>query len=143
MVVQTPLLTVPISILVRQSLNSLISPSSSTARSYLFSDIYVLAKQTTLSYCNIVQSMLLPNLINCRSFISKSILPSKSNFILLVLNSTLFLYKITFTYVTFAVLWNGRFYVIAVDYDRYVIFKHCPFNSTQRKYVPCECVITN
>jgi hypothetical protein len=30
---------------------------------------------------------------------------------------------------------GGRGYVIAVDYDRYVIFKWCYFNPVQRKSV--------
>jgi hypothetical protein len=33
-------------------------------------------------------------------------------------------------------MWSGRFYVIAVDYDRYVIFKHCTTESNKRKSAP-------
>jgi len=35
-------------------------------------------------------------------------------------------------------MWSGRFYVLAIDYDRYAILKHCPFESDQRKSVPCK-----
>ena len=49
------------------------------------------------------------------------------------------LYKITFTYVTFAAMWSGRSYVIAIDYDRYFICKHCHFDTSNRTYVPFEC----
>ena len=49
------------------------------------------------------------------------------------------LFKILiFNCVIFAANWSGRFYVIAVDYDRYVIFYCHPFESNQRKSVPCE-----
>jgi hypothetical protein len=48
------------------------------------------------------------------------------------------LYTINFTHVTFAGKWNGRYYVMAVDYESYVILKGCPFNTNERKYVPCE-----
>jgi len=30
-----------------------------------------------------------------------------------------------FTYVTFSILWCGRLCFIAIDYDHYVILKHC------------------
>ena len=54
------------------------------------------------------------------------------------LNSKEFLYKIAFTYVTFADIWIGRHYVIAIDYDRYIIFKLCLLDSNKRKSVPCK-----
>jgi len=47
-------------------------------------------------------------------------------------------YKITFNYVTFAAIWNGQAYVVAVDYDRYVIIKHCPVKLSKHKHVPCD-----
>jgi len=34
-------------------------------------------------------------------------------------------------------MWNGEGYVIAVDYNRYVIMKHC--SLSKRKHVPYEC----
>jgi len=36
-------------------------------------------------------------------------------------------------------MWNGRSYVIAIDYDRYFIYKHCHFDTSNRKYVKFEC----
>jgi len=36
-------------------------------------------------------------------------------------------------------MWNGRAYVIAVDYKRYIIAKFCSLNLSERKYVHCEC----
>jgi hypothetical protein len=54
------------------------------------------------------------------------------------LNSEEHLFVITFAYVTFVALWSGPFYVLAVDYDRYWICKHRPFNSNESKYVICE-----
>ena len=45
-----------------------------------------------------------------------------------------------FTYATFAAIWIGRYYVIATDYDRYVILKMYSFETSQRKYVHCECL---
>jgi len=36
-------------------------------------------------------------------------------------------------------MWNGQLNVLATDYDRYFIYKLCPFKSNKRKYVPCEC----
>jgi len=41
----------------------------------------------------------------------------------------------TFLYVTFAALWTGRYNVLAVDYDHYVISKYSPFDSNAGKYV--------
>jgi len=38
-------------------------------------------------------------------------------------------------YVTFAASWTGPYRVVAIDYDRYLITKHCPFNSDEGKYV--------
>jgi hypothetical protein len=35
---------------------------------------------------------------------------------------------------------NGSYYVMAIDDDKYVIIKICPFESNTSKYVPCECV---
>jgi len=35
----------------------------------------------------------------------------------------------TLNYVTISATWNGRVYILAVDYDRYVIAKFCSFNS--------------
>jgi hypothetical protein len=49
------------------------------------------------------------------------------------------LYIKWFTYVTFAVSWKGGLYVIATDYNSYVIFKVCDNISDQRKYLSCEC----
>jgi len=43
-----------------------------------------------------------------------------------------------FTYFTFADVWIGRHYVIAIDYDRYIISKLCLPQSNERKSVPCE-----
>jgi len=51
----------------------------------------------------------------------------------------LFLYTITFTYVTFAAMWIGRHYAQAIDYDCYVIFKLCFFDFNQLKSVNFEC----
>ena len=45
----------------------------------------------------------------------------------------------TFTYVAFAAHHNGRSHVIAVDYDRYFIGKHCTDEAHECKYVPLEC----
>jgi hypothetical protein len=53
------------------------------------------------------------------------------------INSNEFFYTVTFTYVPFAVIWSGRYYVITIDYDRYCITKLCSFQSNQRKYVLC------
>jgi len=41
----------------------------------------------------------------------------------------------SFTYVTFAAILTGRNYPIAVDYDRYLIYKYCFSDSNQRKSV--------
>jgi hypothetical protein len=38
----------------------------------------------------------------------------------------------------FAAIWSGRFYVLAVKYDSYVILKHCPFKSDECKSVYCK-----
>jgi len=35
----------------------------------------------------------------------------------------------------FAVMWSGRYYVLAIDYDRYLIAKHCPIKSNKCKYM--------
>jgi hypothetical protein len=45
----------------------------------------------------------------------------------------------TFNYVTFAARFNGRSHVIAVDYDRYFIGKHCLDEEHEGKYVLLEC----
>jgi hypothetical protein len=42
------------------------------------------------------------------------------------------------TYVTFASVWGSSYYVIAVNYDRYFIAKHCSVMSNKRRYLPCE-----
>jgi len=39
-------------------------------------------------------------------------------------------------------MWSGRYYVIAVDYDRCDILNLCPFDSNKRKYVHFECLKT-
>ena len=51
------------------------------------------------------------------------------------LNSIVHRYTITFLYVTFAAFWTGTYLVLAVDYDRYFIAKHCPLNSNEGMYV--------
>jgi len=38
-------------------------------------------------------------------------------------------------YVTFAAMLNARVYVIAVDYNRYIILKFCSFELGKRKQV--------
>jgi hypothetical protein len=43
--------------------------------------------------------------------------------------------KKTFLYLTFAAFWTGTFLVLEIDYDHYLITKHCPFSSPNRKYV--------
>ena len=35
-------------------------------------------------------------------------------------------------------MWTGRFYVIAIDYDSYVILKVCPIYTNQGKNLSCE-----
>jgi len=47
--------------------------------------------------------------------------------------------KITLIYVTFTASWNGQYYVVAVDYNRYIINKLCSFELGKRKHVSCEC----
>jgi hypothetical protein len=47
---------------------------------------------------------------------------------------------ILFTYVIFAAMWLGPYYVIAVEYDSYAILQHCVIPSNERKYVPRECL---
>jgi hypothetical protein len=37
-------------------------------------------------------------------------------------------------------MWSGYAYVIAVDYDRYVIQIDCIVKLNESKYVCCECV---
>jgi len=32
-------------------------------------------------------------------------------------------------------MWSGKYYVLAVDYDRYVISKHYPTGSNKCKYM--------
>jgi len=54
------------------------------------------------------------------------------------LNINELLYAITFTYIVFAVIWSGRYYVMAVDYYRYAILKHCCFDSAESKSVACK-----
>jgi len=49
------------------------------------------------------------------------------------------IYKIALTYITFAGHMNGRSHVIAIDYDRYFIGKHCADEAHEGKYVPLEC----
>lgn len=61
---------------------------------------------------------------------------------LILLNSNVFLYKITLHYVTFAEMLNGKCYVIAVDYNSYVILEFRPSDSSQCKYVPYERIFT-
>jgi len=36
-------------------------------------------------------------------------------------------------------MWSGQAYVIAVDYNRYIIMKLCSLELGKRKHVPCEC----
>jgi hypothetical protein len=76
----------------------------------------------------------MPNLENCRSLIYE--IKHHHKISLLLLNSNFSSIKITSIYVNFAAPWTGRYYVKAVDYDRYVILKHCPFDSNKRKYLP-------
>jgi hypothetical protein len=33
-------------------------------------------------------------------------------------------------------MWNGGYYVIAIDYERYAIVKICPYGLNESKYVP-------
>ena len=35
-------------------------------------------------------------------------------------------------------MWTGRYYIIAIDYDRYAIKKRGSVDSNTRKSVPCE-----
>jgi hypothetical protein len=49
------------------------------------------------------------------------------------LNSNKILFVITFLYITFAAIWTGPYYVLAVEYNSYVILKHCPFDSDECK----------
>jgi hypothetical protein len=53
------------------------------------------------------------------------------------LNSNEFLYKTSLTYVIFPAIWNGRYYLTAIDYDRYAIPKLCSEETNQSKYKPC------
>ena len=48
-------------------------------------------------------------------------------------------YKITFTNVTFAAHWNGKAYIVAIDYSHYYIGKLCSVGLNKGKYVSCEC----
>jgi hypothetical protein len=50
------------------------------------------------------------------------------------------LYVIILTYVSIAAIWTGRLYVIAVDYDSYIIARICTFDLNKSKCLPCECV---
>ena len=50
-------------------------------------------------------------------------------------NSNELPYQISLTYLTFTAQWNGLSCVLAVDYDRYVIIKHCNYKSNKRKYL--------
>jgi len=45
------------------------------------------------------------------------------------------IYTITFTQVTFTAFLTGRSYPIAVDYNRYLIYKFCFSESSERKSV--------
>ena len=81
--------------------------------------------------------MALINFKRCWRIICNFSLPNTKKFKFWISNELLC--KIAFTYVTFAAIWNGRYYVIAIDYEYYVIFKHCPVDSNQRKYVLWVC----
>ena len=50
-------------------------------------------------------------------------------------NSNVLLIIIIFLYFTFADQFAGVFNVLEVEYDSYAIIKHCPYNSSQCKYV--------
>ena len=65
LVVQTFALRVSDAYLDRYSINSNSFPILQTGRRNTNSDIYILAKQPTLSCCNIVHCMVLLNFINC------------------------------------------------------------------------------
>jgi len=44
-----------------------------------------------------------------------------------------------FNYITFAANWTGLFHVIAVDYERYIIFSLQPYSRHKRKSMPIGC----
>jgi len=48
-------------------------------------------------------------------------------------------WSVTYSHVTFTVLWSGPFYALAVDYSRYCIAIYRPFNANELKYVIYEC----
>jgi len=77
--------------------------------------------------------MVLLDMVVCQYTIRNLSPPHKKQFQFLNYNELL--YTITFNYVTFATLMNGPAYVIAVDYDRYVILKYCFFESDQLEFV--------
>ena len=81
--------------------------------------------------------MVLLNLVKCSYIICNISLPHTKY--LKNLNSNELPYTNTLTYVTFAAVWSGRAFFIAVDYDRYAIGKLCSFESDESKYVHFEC----
>jgi hypothetical protein len=81
--------------------------------------MYTHFQLTNTFYSNILQSTLLKNLNKIEYNVH--FLPASKNNSKLISNELF--YAVTFTYVTFAAMWDGRFYLIAVDYNRYAIFK--------------------
>jgi len=45
---------------------------------------------------------------------------------------------LSFNYITFAEIWTGLFHVLAVDYDRYMIFSLHPYYRDEGRSMPCE-----
>jgi len=90
-------------------------PVSPTTHRYLLSNIHILAIQPTFSHSNIHHSMVHLNGVKCQSIICNLSTPHTNQ--LQYLKSNEILYKIAFTYVTFADIWIGQHYVIATNYD--------------------------
>ena len=120
----------------RYIVNSIQFSISPTTHRRLLSNIHILAIKPTFSQSNIHHSMVLLNGIKCRSIICNLSMPHTKYF--QYLNSNELLYTIKFNYVTFADIWIGRHYVIATDYERYIISKLCLPQYNRRKSRPCK-----
>ena len=111
-------------------------PSSLNRRCQIFTNIYLLDKQPNFMLLYYFAHYITVEYFNISVGIIQS-LPA-SHRIIPNFNFNELPYKISLTYVTFTAQWNGNAIVLGTDYDRFLIFKYCAFESNKRKYVPFE-----
>ena len=137
---ETPVLYVSVSNPEIYSANPICFPHFNNSRQQSFyKHLYI--NQTNKLYC-IISSQYRTAEFSKMTVNNVESLPA-SRKVITFLNINELLYAITFTYIIFAVIWSGRYYVIAVDYYRYAILKHCCFGSdtsksVARKYFTCK-----